>query len=894
MGDFPEPIAPAGETTGSSPDGKTLRLGELLVDEGFLTNEDIERALAVQRQEADLHRRALGEVLLNLGMISHRHLDRILRHPDLRQSLGSLALRKGLVTREQLEFSLQKQGPDQFIGEVLIQEGFITPEDLQGLLKEQTNAQRLGELAVRLGLVGKKDLEKALRIQRSPRMLGEILCDLGMISSLDLYYVLNKHRKQSRLGEVLTRLGFVTKEDVERALKEQEKTSDSLGEILLRKRLLTRQQLQEALSQQSTLPFQSLEGFTYTEPDKRILTGLVSQKYAEKNLMIPVSLEQRDLTIALVRPEDIHNARELKGHYKNLNISCVLVTQEKFNELFDILYSKKLGDVRPRDGTEPDQVLKTIDFMHVELDEDLDRDAPRGSVQADQDIEAEELLNFMLKYAIVNGASDIHLEQDREGVKLRLRIDGVLQEIKKEWLVKRLQDKAGSLISRIKIVSNLDIAEKRLPQDGVFRINYYDKAKRRKFNLDFRVATCRAISGENVNIRILDSRKADVGLENLDHSPHVLEPFKMLLKSSAGMILVSGPTGSGKTTTLYGAMKYIYTPYIKIITAEDPIEYNFPGIMQTQVNPKIGLNFARLLRSFLRMDPDVILVGEIRDQETAKISSDATQTGHLLLSTLHTNDSVSSVSRLLDLGVERSEIASSLTCVLAQRLVRKICSFCIRETVPDPEEWSLIFHRYPSHLKFYVGKGCEACGYTGYKGQTLMSEIFVVDKEISKALAKGKEVEEIQRLAIQKGMRTMLDDGLLKLQETTLSEIIRAVPYDMIQEFRTRERNLKALTPSAQAPPVKKWKNPESSPEGRTFLLSDPAGEWAVVDEMHESYMALTAATKNTLERPDRDLFREFVRENFSRVKAKHPCSKVMFEMGRKGDRIEILAVPQN
>jgi type II secretory ATPase GspE/PulE/Tfp pilus assembly ATPase PilB-like protein len=226
----------------------------------------------------------------------------------------------------------------------------------------------------------------------------------------------------------------------------------------------------------------------------------------------------------------------------------------------------------------------------------------------------------------------------------------------------------------------------------------------------------------------------------------------------------------------------------------------------------------------LRQDPDVILVGEIRDEETAKISSDATQTGHLLLSTIHTNDSVSSISRLMDLNVERSEIASSLTCILAQRLLRKICSFCIREAVPDRDEWSLIFNRYPSHLKFYTGKGCEACGYTGYKGQTLISEIFVVDKVISKALAKGEEVEEIQRLAIERGMKTMLDDGLSKLQETTLSEVIRAVPYDMIQEFRTRERRDQEVSSPTRAEDLQRTSGrPPASEQAEAHGCAAPA-----------------------------------------------------------------------
>jgi len=469
-------------------------------------------------------------------------------------------------------------------------------------------------------------------------------------------------------------------------------------------------------------------------------------------------------------------------------ISCILITEEKFGELFEMLYSKKLGGVDIIDEEESEgSGSEEVDFMQIELDEDMATADEDIAVYDAKDIEVVEIVNFIIKYGINQGASDIHIEQDREGVKLRFRIDGLLKKVKIGWLEKKLQEKAGAIISRIKVISNLDIAERRIPQDGVFRINYFDKATKQKTDLDFRVATCKAIAGENIVIRILDPRKANVGLGNLNHSPHVLEPFKRLLKSSAGMILVTGPTGSGKSSTLYGALKYVYNPEIKIITAEDPIEYSFPGIMQTQVNQKIDLAFAKLLRSFLRLDPDVIFVGEIRDEETAKIRFDAAQTGHLVLSTLHTNDSISSISRLIDLKVEIAQIGSCLMCVLAQRLVRKICPSCKREYVPKEDDWGLLFDEYPSHLKFYKGKGCETCGFSGYTGRTLLSEIFVLDKEITKFLPKGADVYDIKEKVIEKGMKTLLDDGLSKLGDTTLSEIFKAVPHDMIQMFRNKE-----------------------------------------------------------------------------------------------------------
>jgi len=505
-----------------------------------------------------------------------------------------------------------------------------------------------------------------------------------------------------------------------------------------------------------------------------------------------------------------------------------------------------------------------------------------------QDIEAEEIVNFIIKYGISNGASDIHLEQDREGVKLRYRIDGVLQDMNLAWLKKKLHEKAGSVISRIKIISNLDIAEKRLPQDGVFRINYFDKAKGTKYDLDFRVATCRAITGENVVIRILDSRKANVGLESLHHSPHVLEPFKRSCKSSAGMILVTGPTGSGKSSTLYGALKYIYDPGIKIITAEDPIEYSFPGIMQTQVHNKIDLNFSRLLRSFLRLDPDVILVGEIRDQETARISFDAAQTGHLVLSTLHTNDSVSSVARLLDLGVERSQIASSLSCALAQRLVRRICPACIDEYMPEEVEWSIVFDRYPSHLRFYKGRGCETCGFTGYKGRTLISEVFEINKEIAAALVKGAEAEEIKMLAQKNGMKTLLDDGLLKLHETTLSELLRMVPHEMIQMFKTKNGG----AASAAELDATRGKTHVKTPDGEAFAMLNPERDQHVLNHLCDAYRAMLEHSEAAMGEIDETVLKAFIVESFEEISDRYQCEEVHFYLEPREGKVEIAALP--
>jgi type IV pilus assembly protein PilB len=441
-------------------------------------------------------------------------------------------------------------------------------------------------------------------------------------------------------------------------------------------------------------------------------------------------------------------------------------------------------------------------------------------------------------------------------------------------------------------MSNLDISEKRLPQGGVFRINFYERGKANRIEIDCRATTCRAIVGENVTIRILDPRQAQLGLEELNHSHHVLEPLKMFLKSSTGMILVTGPTGSGRSSTLYGAMRYLYDPGIKIITAEDPIEFSFPGIMQTQIQPKINLTFSRLLRSFLRLDPDVILVGELRDEETAKIAFDAAQTGHVILSTLHTNDSISSVSRLLDLSIDYSQMASSLRCVLAQRLVRRICTSCVQEQAPGEDEWGLLFRKYPTHLRFYKGQGCESCNFTGYKGRTVLSEVFIVDGQIARAMNRGLDEDGLRKLALEGGMKSMLEDGLLKLQETTLSEITRVIPHAMTKAFRLRNHAQQAadFPIDVDKRHAASQKREDSAPS--SFDILDPRADGALINRMLERYQGLLAMNSGNSSTVDAAHFNEFITSNYDQICEKYGCRRVTFSIANNQGKVEILAIP--
>jgi hypothetical protein len=334
----------------------------------------------------------------------------------------------------------------------------------------------------------------------------------------------------------------------------------------------------------------------------------------------------------------------------------------------------------------------------------------------------------------------------------------------------------------------------------------------------------------------------------------------------------------------------VYNPGIKIITAEDPIEYSFPGIMQTQVNPKIKLTFSRLLRSFLRLDPDVILIGEIRDDETARIAFDAAQTGHLLLSTIHTNDAVSSITRLLDLNIEQNQIASGLMGVLAQRLVRKVCEVCAREYRPVEAEWSILFDTYPEHLTFYKGIGCKACNFTGYRGRTLISELLEIDRDIARALSRGATANEIKRMALKAGMKTMIDDGLMKMGQTTLSEIIRVVPIELIKEFRSR-----TVTPSEAVLP-KKPNMPDmpakTIPIETAVIIADPLVDATAMDRLYQGYVSLNKIVANGKDRSDPALFKAFIAKIYQKICTRFNCRQVTFSLRPGIARVEILAGP--
>lgn len=756
-------------------------IGELLVREGFISDLDLKKALRIQQEEKKDARLPFDSLLVKKNFLTRPQLEILKGHPDLRKEIDQMIIDYEIIDEDHLKTALKSQERPGTLGQSLLKKGLINRETLDELMEEQTNALDIGELAVKLKMIREIDLVRALSYLNSQRTIGEILCENGVIRPEDFSSALKKHNKRKRIGEILIQQGMITKTQFQSILKEQSQSKEKIGAFLIHKGLISSHQLYNAFSRQYNTPYMELDDFFYDELFKNKLIKFVSEKYARRNMVLPLTLEGKQLLIGITYPDGFSAIEELRLIYRQLDMNAAFITEKKFQILFTSLYntSFKIHD-------DPTMITENIsDGTNLFNFEKMSiREQQQVNIYSGTETEIKKVVDFIINYGITSGASDIHFEQDRKGVKLRYRIDGVCSEPDIDWLKKKLQNKPEAVISRIKVMSNLDIAERRFPQDGVFRASYREENK--VFDLDFRVAVCPAITGENVTIRILDSRKAGLGLENLNHSKHVLNPLKQLIKSPAGMILVTGPTGSGKSTTLYAVLQHINNPEIKIITAEDPIEYSFPGIMQTQIHPKIGLTFARLLKSFLRLDPDVILVGEIRDNETASIGFDASQTGHVLLSTLHTNDSVSAVSRLLDLGIDHNQIASSLIGVLSQRLVRRNCSKCSRTFRPPQEEWQLFFNRYPSYIKFYKGIGCKACDFTGYKGRTLISELFEINQKITLAISCKTGETELKQQAMQAGMKTMADDGLMKMNQISLSELIRVLPLEMIKEFKSR------------------------------------------------------------------------------------------------------------
>jgi general secretion pathway protein E len=480
----------------------------------------------------------------------------------------------------------------------------------------------------------------------------------------------------------------------------------------------------------------------------------ISSRFIRENKIIPLELKNNILKVVMANPEDATaiDALRVATEADIMVYACDTKELEEYISRFYEQESQNINRIIEDLGEKGIEFLKEEeeDIGHLK---DLASEAP-----------IIRLVNMLITRAVEGRASDIHIEPFEDELKVRYRIDGVLHDI--ESTPKRLQ---AAIVSRIKIMAKLNIAERRLPQDGRIRLKVGEK------ELDLRVSTIPVLYGESVVMRILRKEGIVIDLDILGFPPDTISTFEQLIKKPNGILLVTGPTGSGKTTTLYGALDKINSPDKKIITVEDPVEYQLKGVNQIQVKPQIGLNFANTLRHIVRQDPDIIMIGEIRDLETAEMAIQSALTGHLVFSTLHTNDAPSAITRLLDMGVENFLLSSTIRGILAQRLVRIICPVC-KETdvsVADREELKLL--GIDSAAPLYRGKGCEACSFTGYYGRSGIFELLVVDEEIRKLILKSADAGQIRDTAKQYGMRTLLEDGAVKVKSgiTTLNEILR-------------------------------------------------------------------------------------------------------------------------
>ena len=574
--------------------------------------------------------------------------------------------------------------------------------------------------------------------------------------------------KRFRLGELLLRSGAITAEQLAHALAEQQKNRMALGELLIKLGYVTDDLVRQALGRQANVSFVDLDRM---EID-RALARVVNSNYARRHALVPIAQVRQTLTVCMDDPTNRSVIEDL-NRSTGLTVTVVTASHDAIGRAQARLY----------DSATPAAQVDRVDLLVEEASQ-----KPAKSRYVDeylQDKKADAIVRRLLSKTIAHGASDLHLEPLASRLQVRFRIDGVLEPIELGDLQEACDNSAREIVARLKILAKLDIAERRRPQDGSFRVRV-DRADEQT-QVDLRVSVVPSHYGESVVLRLLDRKHAPRSIDQLKFPDAVSTRLRQLLQRPSGMLLVTGPTGSGKTTTLYASLMTIYRPQIRVVTAEDPIEYLYEQFSQSEVNPDIGNTFSTYLRAFLRHDPEVIMVGEIRDEETAQMAFRAAQTGHLLLSTVHTESAVAAVPRLLALNVDSNSIASSLMGVVGQRLVRRVCAECRTDYEPPPDLMREFFRVRPSSIAFKKGAGCQQCNYSGYRGRMTMVELWTPDDEDVLLITKHVPFEQLRASALRTTL-SMGDTMWLALErgETNLEELVRVMPAATIAEFRHR------------------------------------------------------------------------------------------------------------
>ncbi len=550
-----------------------------------------------------------------------------------------------------------------------------------------------------------------------------------------------------QLGDILLEGGLVDHDQLTAAVEEQQRLGRSLGRVLVDLGMVTESQLVAALAQQIGLPFVDLNEY----PVDGSAVASIAPHVARRHVALPIGYEEGRLVVAMADPANVFAVDDIRS-LTGLDVKPVVATKADLLAAIDRFHRSD----------------EALDELTHALESNEEEDSLARVKEIVDDAPIVKFVNLLIAQGIADRASDIHIEPGEHDLRVRFRIDGVLHDI-----MKSPRSIQAGVISRLKIMSDMDIAERRIPQDGRLSVSVGGR------KIDLRVATLPCVWGEKVVMRILDNSTALLKLSDLGFQDHNFEIWKECYTKPYGMLLVTGPTGSGKSTTLYATLNLVSRPEVNVITVEDPVEYRIPGINQVQANPKAGLTFAKALRSILRSDPDIVLLGEIRDHETAQIAIEAALTGHLVLSTLHTNDAPSAVNRLIEMGIEPFLVGSALDCVLAQRLARRLCIKCREPYQPSREllaasRWNWEFDELPT---IYRAVGCSTCSKTGYKGRLALHEVMPVNEEIERLAVTRASADAIGSAARNAGMTTLRNDGLQKVLQgfTSIEEILRVV-----------------------------------------------------------------------------------------------------------------------
>jgi type IV pilus assembly protein PilB len=553
-----------------------------------------------------------------------------------------------------------------------------------------------------------------------------------------------------KLGDILVREGLITLEQLKKALQEQKSSGMRLGYTLVKLGFIEETEVTKMLARQYRMPAVDLSRF---EVDPKILK-LIPPDIATKHVVLPLKREGRTLTVAIADPNNVAAIEDIK-FITRCDVFPVIAGEYTLRNAIDRYYQQSDAQLQ--------SLLKSVEAEEdLEVVEDQEDEDVKAQDLAD-DAPVVKLINGLLTDAVKRGASDIHIEPFEHEMRVRYRVDGALHEVMKPPVKMR-----AALTSRVKIMAQLNIAERRVPQDGRIKLKMGAKV------IDFRVSTLPVLFGEKIVLRILDKGNLTLDLKTFGFEPKSEADLLKAILNPYGMVLVTGPTGSGKTTTLYSALSRINQIDVNIMTAEDPVEYNLMGINQVLVRNEVGMTFAAALKAFLRQDPNIIMVGEIRDLETGSIAIKAALTGHLVLSTLHTNDAPSTITRMVDMGIEPFNVASAVNLIVAQRLVRRICKDCKQEHEYTPEE----MHAFGIDKKvgpFFKGAGCDTCAGSGYKGRQGLYEVMALSSPLRRGILKGGSTEELRDIAVQEGMLTLRMDGMVKVKKgvTTLEEVVK-------------------------------------------------------------------------------------------------------------------------